>query len=81
MVLWQPKHGKRFVTFVDLLKADTGVSRDCLPATMVDRTGWRKRAKGSTEVDLVVVVVVVVVGGRRREEEEEEEEEEVDISI
>ena len=51
---------------VDLLEADTGVPRDCLPAAMDDRVGWRKRAmegggggrgeRGSTEVDLVVVV-------------------------
>ena len=49
MVLWEPKHGKRSVggqarTFVDLLEADTGVPRDCLPAVMDDRVGWRKRA-------------------------------------
>ena len=27
-------------TFVDLLEADTGVPRDCLPAAMDDRVGW-----------------------------------------
>ena len=52
--------GKRSVggqagTFVDLLEADTGVPRDCLPATTDDRVVWRKRGR------LVVVVVVVVV--------------------
>ena len=31
-------------TIVDLLEADTGVTRDCLPAAMDDRVGWRKRA-------------------------------------
>ena len=51
VVLWEPKHGKRNVggqacTFVDLLEADTGVPRDCLPAVMDDRVGWRKRAMG-----------------------------------
>ena len=49
LVLWEPKNGKRSVggqagTFVDLLEADTGVPRDCLPAVMDDRVGWRKRA-------------------------------------
>ena len=44
-----PKHGKRSVrrqvrTFVDLLEADTGVPRDCLPAAMDARVGWRIRA-------------------------------------
>ena len=44
--------GKRSVRgqarlFVDLLEADTGVPRDCLPAAMDDRVGWRKRAMGS----------------------------------
>ena len=40
------KHYKRrgqAHTFVDLLKADTGVPRDCLPAAMDDRVGWRKK--------------------------------------
>ena len=42
-------YGKRSVggqarTFVDLLEADTEVPRDCLPAAMDDRVGWRKRA-------------------------------------
>ena len=51
LVLWEPKHSKRSVggqarTFVDLLEADTGVPRDCLPAGMDDRVGWRKRATG-----------------------------------
>ena len=51
MHLWDPKHGKRSVrgqagTFVDLLEEDTGVPRDCLPAAMDDRVGWRKRAMG-----------------------------------
>ena len=81
MVLWESKHGTRSVggrarTFVDLLEADTGVPRDCLPAAMDDRVGWRKKARGegerggggrgrrgrgSTEVDLVVVVAGVVL--------------------
>ena len=26
-----------------MLEADTGVPRDCLPAAMDDRVGWRKR--------------------------------------
>ena len=47
LVLWEPNHGKRSVggqacTVVDLLEAGTGVSRDCLPAAMGDRVGWRK---------------------------------------
>ena len=51
MVLWEPKHGKRSVggqaaTVVDLLEADTGVPRDCLPAVIDDRVGWRERAMG-----------------------------------
>ena len=51
LVLWGSKHGKRSIggqagTFVDLLEADTGVPRDCLPAAMDDRVGWRKRAMG-----------------------------------
>ena len=51
--LWEPKHGKRSVggqagTVVDLLEADTGVPRDCLPAVMDDRVGWRKRAVRGT---------------------------------
>ena len=51
LVVWEPKHGKWSVggqtrTFVDLLEADTGVPRDCLPATMFDRVGWRKRSTG-----------------------------------
>ena len=46
-----------------------GSPRDCLPAAMDNRVGWKKRAMGggegaggiggSTEVDLVVVQVVV----------------------
>ena len=45
LVLWELKHGKRNIrgqarTFVDLLEADTGVLRDCLPD---DRVGWRKK--------------------------------------
>ena len=51
LVLWEPKHGKRSDrgqarTFVHLLEADTGVPRDCLPAAMDDRVGWKKRAMG-----------------------------------
>ena len=51
LVLWELRHGKRSVggqagTFVDLLEADTGVPRDCLPAAMDDRVGWRRRAMG-----------------------------------
>ena len=51
LVLWEPKHGKSSVgrqagTFVGLLEADTGVPRDCLPAVMDDRVGWRKRPMG-----------------------------------
>ena len=37
----------RLAHFVDLLKADTGVPRDCLPAAMDDMVSWRKRAMGS----------------------------------
>ena len=49
LVLWEQKHGNRSVggqagTFVYLLEVDTGVPRDCLPAAMDDRVGWRKRA-------------------------------------
>ena len=77
LVLWEPKHGERSGggqagTVVSLLEADTGVPRDCLPAAMDDRVGWRKKASGgggrgegggggmrrATEVDLVVVAVV-----------------------
>ena len=67
MVLWEQKHGKRSVggqadTFVDLLEADTGVPRDCLPSAMDERVGWRTKTMGRlTEVDLVEVVLVVVV--------------------
>ena len=32
--------------FVDMLEADTGVPRDCLPAAMDNRVSWRKRAMG-----------------------------------
>ena len=51
LVLREPKHGERSVggqarTFVDLLEAESGVPRDCLPAAMDDRVGWRKRAMG-----------------------------------
>ena len=51
LVLWEPKRGKMTIeeqirTFVDLLDADTGVPRDCLPAVMDDRVGWRKKAMG-----------------------------------
>ena len=58
------KHGKRSVrgqadTFVGLLEVDTSVPRDCLPAAMDDRVGWRMRAMGEpSEVDLVEEVVV-----------------------
>ena len=43
------KHGKISVggqthAFVDLLEADTGVLRDCLPTAMDDRVDWRKKA-------------------------------------
>ena len=31
---------------VDVLEADIGVPRDCLPIAMDDRVGWKKRAKG-----------------------------------
>ena len=51
LILWEPKHGNGSVggqtrTFVDLLEADTGVPRDCLPVAMDDRVGWRRRAMG-----------------------------------
>ena len=51
LILREPKQGKRNVggqagTFVDLLEVDTGVPRDCLPAAMDDRDGWRKKAMG-----------------------------------
>ena len=57
--------GGQACTFVDLLEADTGVPRDCLPAAIDERVGWRMRVgEGggggggvSTEVDLVVVIV------------------------
>ena len=68
MALWEPEAWQKerqrtgsHINFVDLLEADTGVPRDCLPAVMDDRVGWRKSHGGSTEVHLVVVVVVVVV--------------------
>ena len=51
--------GGQVRTVVDLLEADTGVPRDCLPAEMDDRVGWRKKTMGgSTKVGLVVVVIV-----------------------
>ena len=51
LVLWEPKHGKRNAggqarTFVDLLKADTGVPEHCLPAAVDDRVGWGRKAMG-----------------------------------
>ena len=51
LVLWKLKHGTRSVggqarTFVDLLEADTGIPKDCLPAAVDDRIDWRKRAMG-----------------------------------
>ena len=66
LVLWEPKHGKNSIggqagTFVDLLEVDTGVLRDCLPAAIDDRVGWRKRAR---EVDLAIAVVVHKNGGK-----------------
>ena len=53
MVLWEPKHGKRSVggqagTFVDLLEADTGVPRDCLPSALDD---WLSGEIGPLGVD------------------------------
>ena len=56
--LWKPKHGKRSAGG----QVRTFVPRDCLPAAMDDRVGWRKKARGGEGgrvVDLVVVVVVV----------------------
>ena len=44
--VWKKEHQRTGCTFVDLLEADTGVPRDCLPAAMDDRVGWRKRAMG-----------------------------------
>ena len=49
LLLWETKQGKGSVggqtrIFVDLPEADIGVPRDCLPATMDDSVGWRKRA-------------------------------------
>ena len=51
LILWEPKQGKRSVggqarTFVNLLEADIGVPRDCLPAAMINKVDWRKRAMG-----------------------------------
>ena len=51
MVLWELKHGKRSVgrqahTFVVLLKADTGVPRDCLPAVMDDWLAGKREPWG-----------------------------------
>ena len=45
---WQKerRRTRSHIKFVDLLEADTGVPRDCLPAVMDDRVGWRKRAMG-----------------------------------
>ena len=39
--------GDRLAPFVDLLEADTGVPRDCLPVAMDDRVGRRKRTMGA----------------------------------
>ena len=65
----EPKHGKGAsedrLTLVDLLEADTGVPRDCLPAAMDDRVGWRKRAMGGEGAG-GVRGVGVGVGGRLR---------------
>ena len=64
---WQKEHRRTgSLIFVDLLEVDTGVPRDCLPAAMDDRVGWRKRAVwgkgageggggGLSEVDPVVL--------------------------
>ena len=42
---WQKRSvGGQARTFVDILEADNGVPRDCLPAAMDGRVGWRKRA-------------------------------------
>ena len=49
--------GGQACKFVDLLEADTGVPRDCLPAAMDDRLAGERK----TEDNLVVVVVVVVI--------------------
>ena len=56
LVLWELKHGKRSVgvqarTFVDLLEADTGIPRDCLPAAIDNRVGWRKSRGGGGGID------------------------------
>ena len=49
-------------TFFDLLEADTGVLRDCLPAVMDDRLAGEREPWGLTEVGLVVVVEVATEG-------------------
>ena len=51
LVFGERKRVKRIVggqacTFVDLLESDSGVPRDCLPAAMDDRVGWRKKTMG-----------------------------------
>ena len=38
------KSENRLALVVDLLEADTGVPRDCLPAAVDDKAGWRKRS-------------------------------------
>ena len=51
LVLWEPKHGERSVggqarTFVDLLEAESGVPRNCLPAAMDDRLAGEREPWG-----------------------------------
>ena len=47
LVLWEPSHGRRnvgrrAVTYVDVLKQDTGLeTTDELKTAMIDRSGWK----------------------------------------
>ena len=49
LVFWEPSHGRRnvgrrAVTYVDVLKQDTGLeTTDELKTAMVDRSGWKQR--------------------------------------
>ena len=55
LVLWEPRHGKKSIVgqaciCVDLLEADSRAPRDCFPAAMDDRVGWRKSTMGNYDI-------------------------------
>ena len=46
VILWEPKHGKRYrgrpyTTYIDTIENDTGIKRENLPAVMEDRNQWK----------------------------------------